>query len=186
MAHAMLGKIEDVRMDLRQLYYFVAVAEKLHLAREQSRVHTAQPLLSTQIKSLAWEFSDHLPVHTTRRLRLTRVTLYELAQCALGFRPDRSASGGGAVESISAKKAETSTSSTAAKASRAPTVTFSDPRSTRPTYDRSISASSARRSCDSPRPTRSLRRFQPILCRTSMPTEGHIRCLTIDGLSVPY
>ncbi|MBP1861627.1 hypothetical protein J2Z75_005156 [Rhizobium herbae] len=124
-------------------------------------------LLSKQIQSLETRYSAARSLGTAGRSGVAIVC--KLPQCAFGLRPARSARGRGAPGSSSAKKAETSTSSVDAKASRAPTVTFSDPRSTRPTYERSISASRASRSCESPLATRSLRRFHPILCRTSMP-----------------
>ncbi len=74
-----------------------------------------------------------------------------------------------------------------ARASSVVIVTFSLPRSMRPTYARSTSAASASRSCDRPRSTRSRRRFQPIVCRARMTApEGLICGLTIDGLAIPY
>jgi hypothetical protein len=168
-------------MEPRQLHYIVAVAEELHFARAASRVQIAQPALSTQIQSQKRELGVKLRVRT-KAVAWTAPVVCQSAQSAFDLRPDRSATGGGNFGSISAKRSETSTLSTAANASRAPTVTFSVPRSTRPTYERSISASRPRRSCERPFTTRSLLRFQPILCRTSMPPERHIRCLTIDGL----
>lgn len=84
------------------------------------------------------------------------------------LRPDASGPGRGLSGSTGANSSETWTSSTVANASSVATVTFSEPRSTRPTYDRSIPDSNARRSCDRPFATRKRLTFQPMVVRTSM------------------
>ncbi len=58
-------------MELRQLRYFVAVAQELHFARAAQRLHLSQQALSFQIKQLEDELGTALFERTTRRVELT-------------------------------------------------------------------------------------------------------------------
>lgn len=59
-------------MDIRQIRYFIAVAEEANIGRAATRLHMSQPPLTRQIQQLEEELDTQLFVRTPRGMELTQ------------------------------------------------------------------------------------------------------------------
>lgn len=70
-----------MNIELRQLQYFITVAEELNFGRASKRLNMAQPPLTRQIQRLEAEVGVKLFRRTTRRVELTDAGQVYLEQC---------------------------------------------------------------------------------------------------------
>jgi DNA-binding transcriptional LysR family regulator len=79
----LVAYIRRTMIELRQMKYFIAVAEELHFGRAAARLHIAHSALSEQIKLLEETLGVDLLVRTTRTVRLTPAGSIFLVHCRL-------------------------------------------------------------------------------------------------------
>lgn len=73
-------------LEIKQLRYFIAVAEELHFGRAAERLHIAQPALSIQIRALEERLGGRLFERTSRNVQLTSAGVHFLHESYLAVR----------------------------------------------------------------------------------------------------
>ena len=76
-------------MELRQLRYFVEVAEREHVSEAAVHLHIAQSAVSRQISKLEDELGVLLFEKTGRNIQLTPIGKIFLISCKNGYTSDR-------------------------------------------------------------------------------------------------
>jgi DNA-binding transcriptional LysR family regulator len=71
--HILAGALKLITwtLEIRQVRYFLAVAEELHFTRAAEKLHVAQPALSQQIRQLEEKIGARLLQRDNRRVELT-------------------------------------------------------------------------------------------------------------------